>query len=649
MKNILSMSGGISMEETNYSPKYESQAFIIIKDFLITYISNFMIEVTGYNSGEIIGKTIYDFFKILLIDINDDIESIKEKRECIIFTKSMDFKEVHISVYKSSNEQEYAVIFDEILDYNNNDNLQLFNQLLLGNYFGVGLFSIPGSILVKANETFLSYLESPNNSLKNILGKPIEKIIPGWSGSEAEKDWKDIIKNNKTYHWEEYQYDGFSKGTTYWKRTFIPISVNNKVKFFIQIISDLTEEVVNKKLLEEQTCLIKQQRDILETVVDNIPDSLIVIGKNRELIKLNKETKNFLSKNKLLFNMHELHENLRIYDKNNKVITDKCLPSNRALNGEKVINEKVQIEIEDKIFDFRISATPLYNTSGMVDMIVLYCKNITNEVEYSKKLENLLKMQRELFAFISHEFKTPLTVINAAIQAIQVLCKGDLSEKGVEYIKKIQRSSLQQLRLVNNLLDITKADSGYLKIHKKNFDMVLMTKEIIDSVYMYAKAKGVEIKFTSNSKKIINAVDDEKYERILLNLLSNAIKFTPPGRNIYVNIYKNNNKLYLKVKDEGIGIPKEKQNLIFQYFVQIDDGLIRNSEGTGIGLCLAKLLANAMGGELNFKSDIDDGSTFIMTLPMEIIEKSTETKFSEESNNRLLQATNIEFSNIYFD
>jgi len=179
-------------------------------------------------------------------------------------------------------------------------------------------------------------------------------------------------------------------------------------------------------------------------------------------------------------------------------------------------------------------------------------------------------------------------------------------------------------------------------------DIVQATQAIVESVSVYAETKRINFQFKSLWKKKITAMDDEKYERILLNLLSNAIKFTPEGKSIKVNLSGKKDIICIQVKDEGVGIPKDKINLIFERFGQVSSNLTRDSEGTGIGLYLVKTLVNALGGEILVESTPDKGSTFTVNLP-EFISEDGDNHKHEIADSRLIQAANIEFSNIYLE
>ncbi|MBV7276246.1 PAS domain S-box protein [Clostridium sp. PL3] len=272
-----------------------------------------------------------------------------------------------------------------------------------------------------------------------------------------------------------------------------------------------------------------------------------------------------------------------------------------------------------------------------------------SEKEKREALEKALVMKDEFISLISHEFKTPLNVIYSAIQLIECVYSNQISDRVKELIENIKQNTFRQLRLTNNLLDITRLNSGQFKLHMKNVDIVFLTKMIVESVEVYANQKNIKIHFKSNLNSKIISIDDEKYERIILNIISNSIKFTESGGKIIVILSENKklNLMQIKIIDTGIGIPKDKQELIFERFGQVDSNLSRQAEGTGIGLALVKLLVDALEGSIELESELNVGSTFIIRLPekKEIIDSETQPFL--DVDNRLINEIKVEFSDIY--
>ena len=275
-------------------------------------------------------------------------------------------------------------------------------------------------------------------------------------------------------------------------------------------------------------------------------------------------------------------------------------------------------------------------------------KTVTNAlnslIETIHSREEDIETKDRFIALISHEFKTPITIINAAIQAMNIICKNEITPKIASYLNKINRNSLRQLRLVDNLLDITRIKDGQIKISEKSIDIVFHTKEIVDSVRIYALQKNIPLSFRSDPDKMILLLDEQKYERILLNLISNAIKFTPPGKSIEVCLSTEYEWLKVEVADTGIGIPKEKQDMIFERFGQVDSSLSRQAEGTGIGLYLVKSFVTLLGGEITLVSEEGLGSSFTVYLPLKT--DLSQTDGENPLDDKVEYATSLEFSDI---
>ncbi|MCY6372807.1 PAS domain-containing sensor histidine kinase [Clostridium ganghwense] len=272
--------------------------------------------------------------------------------------------------------------------------------------------------------------------------------------------------------------------------------------------------------------------------------------------------------------------------------------------------------------------------------------------ENQKKLDRIMeydKLKTEFFANISHELRTPLNLILSTLQLIAYQEKNNILE--LKYSRKYQNIVKQNcyrlLRLINNLIDITKIDSGYFDIHLKNYNIVNIVENITLSVAEYIENKNIHLLFDTDVEEKIMACDPNQIERIILNLLSNAVKFTEPGGNIIVNMYDKGENIIIAVKDTGIGIPKDKLEIIFHRFTQIDKSFTRNHEGSGIGLSLTESLVKMHGGKIAVKSQYGKGSEFIIELPVKIIESENTKVKNGNIKNDYVESINVEFSDIY--
>lgn len=435
---------------------------------------------------------------------------------------------------------------------------------------------------------------------------------------------------------------------------------NNQFHLGVMLTTDITETI---KLTNE----IRQQKERLEAMVNSMSNGLVILGSNYKTELLNKSAR------EIFVGSDEIEKDKGVLKNNNYYF---------GIDGEKV--EKGEVNIH-KIFDkgsfenvimtisrpdkklyVSINGSPIYDNDGVVREEILCVRDITEQVrldnavkckhdellkaerEKNVALENSINIKDEFLTTISHEFKTPLTVINSAIQAMELICKDDLSEKAKSFINKIRQNTFRQLRLVNNLLDVTKIGTGGIKLNKRNHDIVLLTRNITESVNFYAMQKEIKLSFVSSFKKKVIGLDEENYERIMLNLLSNAIKYTSSGGTIEVSLKSRKGNVIISVKDTGFGIPKDKQEMVFERFTQVDNSFTRQAEGTGIGLALVKMLVEALDGSIHLKSREYKGSVFTVILPSAKVEGG-DICINRPNivESRLTNAIAVEFSDIY--
>jgi len=251
-------------------------------------------------------------------------------------------------------------------------------------------------------------------------------------------------------------------------------------------------------------------------------------------------------------------------------------------------------------------------------------QNATQEIQkdkaiiekQTKKLLELDKAKSQFFTNISHEFRTPLTIISGMID--QVMSKPDLwLKKGGDMIKQ---NAANLLSLVNQILDLRKLESKNMELNLIQGDVIQYLRYITESYKTFAESKGIQLHFLSESTSLIMDYDPDKLLRVISNLLSNAIKFSADKGNIYFQLYhevKDNNQfLQIKIKDSGSGIAEDQLEEIFNRFYQVDSSLTRKGEGTGIGLALTKELVHLMKGEIFVESTLGTGTTFKIKLPV---------------------------------
>lgn len=267
-----------------------------------------------------------------------------------------------------------------------------------------------------------------------------------------------------------------------------------------------------------------------------------------------------------------------------------------------------------------------------------------------KQAEECNKLKTQLFATVSHELKTPLNIIFSSVQLLEDIYDKNkcppTNDTFLKYSNIMKQNCYRLIRITNNIIDMNKIELGFYTMKFKNQDVVKVIEDISLSVVEFANLKNLELTFDTDVEEKVISCDSEKLERILLNLLSNAIKFTKSGGSIYVNIHDEGDYIFISVKDTGCGIPKDMLENIFENFVQVDNSLTRDAEGSGIGLCLVKSLVEMQGGKIEVKSELGVGSEFIIKLPVKINESVGFVNNSESLNDNV-EKIKIEFSDIY--
>lgn len=305
---------------------------------------------------------------------------------------------------------------------------------------------------------------------------------------------------------------------------------------------------------------------------------------------------------------------------------------------------------------FWVATSSVYDKNRKV--FINTSKDITEEKKIEKerlkyeKLKELENVRNDFFANISHEFKTPLNIILSLIQLMdfsikEKLTKVEPEEKFKRYIQGIKQNSFRLLRLSNNIIDMTKIDSGLYSLHKTNCNIVNLIDNIVDSISEYVENKGIELIFDPACEEVITACDKDKVQRIILNIISNSIKYIEGKGKILISLNVENNCVVISVKDNGIGISKENLGTIFEKFKQVDSTFTRKVEGSGIGLSLVKSLVEMHDGDIYIESEEGKGTNVAFYLPIVILDNIDKNQVILGNYLEENRGWKIEFADIY--
>lgn len=286
------------------------------------------------------------------------------------------------------------------------------------------------------------------------------------------------------------------------------------------------------------------------------------------------------------------------------------------------------VSISISIFLSQKISKPIIVISKMTDFIkrggydqrleyessILEIDNLINSInELSKELYKMENMRKTLTSDISHELKTPLTSIQTHLEAMI----DGVWEPSPQRLNSVNEEVIRLNHLVNQLKNLTKYDNEKSKLEIREVDLKQLINNIIYNNQSVAFEKNISIE--SDLQEVIVKVDKEKITQVIINLISNAIRYTNcnceiEGK-IFIKLHKEDGFVKIVVKDNGIGIPKESLNYIFERFYRVDKSRCRNTGGTGIGLTICKSIIDLHKGKIEVNSEINKGSEFIITLP----------------------------------
>jgi signal transduction histidine kinase len=302
-------------------------------------------------------------------------------------------------------------------------------------------------------------------------------------------------------------------------------------------------------------------------------------------------------------------------------------------------NYKLAMEYLEKANSIMIS----YDNSKYRDKYAELYKNL-------EVLQESEKTKSEFFASISHEFKTPINVIYSSVQLLNLYKNKDDREFMGYYLKyknNIKQNCLRSFKLIDNIIDASRINKGNYEANFNNINIVELVEKITNSITPYVEIKNIMVIFDTNIEELIIKCDVYMVERIILNLLSNAIKFTPKNGKIIVSVNDKENEVEIRVRDTGIGIPKEMKDKIFNKFTQVDKSLNRSKEGSGIGLSLVKSLVDLLNGKIYLNTEYENGSEFVLNLPKDKIVEEEWIDYKKEGYKLNVEKISVELSDIY--
>ena len=349
-----------------------------------------------------------------------------------------------------------------------------------------------------------------------------------------------------------------------------------------------------KKMLESKEKKEKAEETEIKTKLLHMSEGIIAFDINGKIDLINPAAKLLLKISPEDYTFEDIFNKFKLN-----------LNMEKLIYLEDLTSLEQKIEVEDKTV--KVLFSPFRNEeTNKPEGIIAVIQDITENVQ-------LDTMRKEFVADVSHELKTPITTI---MGYADTLLEGEYDkETQTEFLNVISSEARRMARLVTDLLDLSRLDSNKKKIKKTNFDLGDLAKECVQKLAIETKKKGhsVECLVTADVPPVYADKDD--IQRVILNILTNSIKYTPDGGNIKVYVGFVYSDAYIKIIDNGIGIPEEDLNRIFERFYRVDKSRSREMGGTGLGLSIAKEILDKNGGSIDLKSKVNEGTEVVVKIP----------------------------------
>lgn len=336
----------------------------------------------------------------------------------------------------------------------------------------------------------------------------------------------------------------------------------------------------------------------LKSIVKSISHGILAIDIEGNVLLINKEAKEMI-KADLSTKVEGRNINAVIKDKDILREISKFIGSNKS-NMNQITNK------DDIVYNIKLDPVYLQSSKNVIIGSIINIEDVTERV----RLEN---MRSDFVANVTHELKTPLTSISGFVETLRINDNIDISTRN-RFLGIIETESDRLKRLIDDILLLSFIENKEQE-SSEDVDIYSVFKEVYELTYTSAKVKDIDIEYNFEHENMIIKSNRDYIKQIFLNLVDNAIKYTPNGGIVTTEVRYDDNYILIKVIDNGIGISKEDKTRIFERFYRVDKARSRDVGGTGLGLAIIKHIVKNLDGHINVKSELGEGSEFIVTIP----------------------------------
>lgn len=336
----------------------------------------------------------------------------------------------------------------------------------------------------------------------------------------------------------------------------------------------------------------------MTSILKSITHGILAIDIDGNIMLINEEAKRILKCNK---SVQVEGRNINLAIKEEKLLKEITL----SRGSKKSISKEINIS-DNLVYKFNLDPIYLQNTNNIIIGSIINIEDITEKV----RLEN---MRSDFVANVSHELKTPLTSISGFVETLKINENIDVNTRN-RFLGIIECESNRLKRLIDDILLLSFIEKNE-NIVQESICIYDVFIEVYDMTSYIAKSKNINISYEFSDKSIRVLGNRDHIKQVFLNLIDNAIKYTNEDKNISVKVYSQEDKIVIMVEDEGVGIPLEDINRIFERFYRVDKARSREVGGTGLGLAITKHIVKSLGGTITVKSELGKGSKFTVIIP----------------------------------
>ncbi len=437
--------------------------------------------------------------------------------------------------------------------------------------------------------------------LSRIFIKPIKILTDGT---------EEISRGNLEYFLDLKTGDEFES---------LALHFNTMVERLKEIYANIEQKVVERteQLAQANTLLeaakegVALEKERLEAVLNSTKEGIIMIAPGGSLIFANKSFMQIFEivpaeeSESLQFNVRDLIRKREVFQ--DPDLYQRDLETLLEKPEEIRTGQMVKLFPALQIIDW--FSAPVRKEKGDVLGRIIAFRDVTKEKEVER-------MKDEFVSIVSHELRTPMTSLSGSLSLVLDGTVGEINEDQKELLEIAKNNTTRLIRLINDILDISKIESGKIKMKSDKVSVPAIVTDSLAGITSFSVNYGVSL-----SSEIEEGIpeflgDRDRLIQVVTNLLSNAIKFSPRGGTVYLKAWHQDDMLHMSVRDEGIGIPSEYHDKIFEKFQQVDSSAVREKGGTGLGLPICKAIVEEHGGSMWVESESGRGSTFSFTVPL---------------------------------